>query len=798
MPLGEEGVSPMKYFRLTVFVIFFIFAGCSTSAINNSTLPDNDVSEYDISGLDVSGHPCPETASNRTIIAIGTIELYPNTPVVSGDPSPETLIATFLPDREAAAHWNVTPMLMPPACADCVIIQVLEYKPAQKSVKLKVTLKNPSNFTAYDVRGIAMTNDTGVRLLNADAYTILWDDGGAVTKNPFRGFAYEVPEHIFNPKTVHSNTYDFTYQNLSGLAGAKLIVDASWPWHCLEPWDIRDQSVSGELPWNSSSSVKIECHVEDWQCDWMGVELDLSALGFDKKVTMEGSIGDYWTVIYNQHLVPPGKYRIWFATIDFKTTVRLYDDLYIIVAPSAPAPTGFKIMPGEIFAKASWDVSELDNWITHYCLYKREKGKEYDYDSPILVASEETTYMDEDVLAGHMYFYRLSAFYSPVGEGDLTEEHGGKPFKWGPPVLLSDLEGGPLGGNSMYPEIAIGPDNNAWIAWQYGYVDNFDNNQSPDWNVTDHGLLPGVFDFENQQIAAGPNGTVYLLGLYGGNARPRFIKANPFASIEYDMIVEDKYWGEYDIAVNSSGVVYILYLANLEGYPNSEEVWLRTIDLGGNVSAPTHVSDLGPIGNHKCWSNKLFIDKNDIVHCVWVRGEDYGDPGSYKGMVYRRLENGEWGPEEHVKKEGISGGQAHFSLWVDSIGTVYVARMGCMYYIRNIAGQWSGSFWVSFKSSPPGAGVYDGWMTGDNDNNLLFVISHHWGEVNYVQKYGDDFSCPDYYLTNNHYPVNPDPDALAHWSRIACGPDGLAVVTWMDTVSPSGVWEIYARKQIME
>ena len=771
----------MKFFRLTAFAIFFIFAGCSTSAINNSTLPDNDVL-----GIVVSGHPCPETASNRSILAIGTIQLDTD---VSGHPCPETLTATFLPDREGEKHWDVTPMLMPPACADCVIIQVLEYKPAQKDVKLKVTLKNPSNFTAYDVRGIVMTNDPDVRLLNADAYTTLWDDGGAVTKNPFRPFAYEVPGRIFYPYTVHSHTYDFTYKNLSGLAGAKLVVDASWPGHCLEAWDIREQEVSGDLAPDPASSVLVTCVVKDWQSDWAGVELDLSSLGFPVKIPMNGSGGTFWAFVFNQFSASPGDYRIWFEAIDSKTNMRLYDDLIITVA--AETPSGFKIRPGETFAEASWDWPESSAYVTEYHLFKREKGGEYDYGNPIVMPPTKAVYRDNDVLAGHMYFYKLSAAYE-LGESELTEEHGGKPFKWGPIVQMSDTAN-----ISMYPNVAIGSDGIPWISFSHGVIDNFYDNHSPDWYAPWYSTLGGYIFAP--AMAVDSEEALHLTGKLGGvpGVPLRYMKCTPFVSVEKDFVVVDNFvGGRVGMAIDSKGKIYIVYDAHLPGYSDSRaQIWLVTVDTDDTISEPVLLSESGVVDGkpkYKTYRENIFIDENDVIHCAWYRAGK--EPESYNGAVYRRYKDGKWGLEENVYNYACPAQGINYDFWVETSGRVHLIDFGYRHFIRDIDGSWSGPFYITHHKTVPDV-IYetDGDAAVDIDGNILTVVSFEWGEISFIQKYGDDLSY-EHYITSGH---KAEFGIQAGDCHIATGPDGLAIVTWMDTL-PYGWWEIFARKEIME
>jgi hypothetical protein len=135
-------------------IIFLLIIGCSSAGNNIPVVPASEDESH-------AAAIAADEASHRIILAIGTIQI--DALDVSGHPCPETPSIAFLPDREAATHWDVAPMLMPPACDDCVKIEVLEFKPGQKYVKLKISLKNPSDLTGYDVRGIAVVPSADVR-----------------------------------------------------------------------------------------------------------------------------------------------------------------------------------------------------------------------------------------------------------------------------------------------------------------------------------------------------------------------------------------------------------------------------------------------------------------------------------------------------------------------------------------------------------------------------------------------------------------------------------------------------------
>ena len=741
--------------------------GCSSGGVNSPSEPSTQ-------NFNVSGHPYV-TGSNRSILATGSIRI-----------DTENLSAAFLPNRELAKHWDVTPMLMPPHCNDCVKIEVLQFKPAHKYIKLKISVKNPTDFTGYDVRGIAIVPSDDVRLLNADAYTDLWDDGGAVTRNPFRTFATDWPNHEILPHTGHSRIYEFTYSNFSQLAGGtQLIVDASWPGHCKEAWDIQDQDTSGDLAPNPDASILVTCIVKDWQSDWAGVVLDLSALGFPSKIPMHGGDGVYWVFIFNQFSMPPGDYQIWLEAVDSQTSVRLYDELKISV--TAEAPSNFTLKPGEVFVEASWDWPELSAYVSEYHLYKREKGDEYDYQNPIIVPPDQNIFPDDDVLAGHMYFYKLSIAY-PLAESELTEEHGAKPFKWGPIVQVSDS---PY--TSMWPEIARGWDGSVWACWNFGWVEDLDDLITPDWNVGDYGTtLPG--DPKNPVIGVDGNGYVHILGADDiVSSTLRYIKCDPYDGgvlIDKHIVWEMNSYN-FDMSVGPDNVAHVIYLDNQPGFGTAWQVYHVTVDPDGIVSDPEMVSQ-GIVGDeliYKCWRISVYAGMNGTIHFSW--GKDLiGGPDTW---AYRALTISGWENEEQISP-GFSGG-VEYNLFEDPSGNVYFSENGYFYYFRDENGIWEGM--TIYTTYPIWWEPGGGWVSGDDDGNIFHIWT--WGragEVTYRQHYGTDWSDEHQLTTGHDDPTGNGPKNDE--GRVVADKDGLAVAIWMDTKSPMGSWEIFMCRQIME
>ena len=98
-------------FRITILTFLICLAflcGCSSHDNESPVVPDNEPSvESNI------------LHSNRLMLAAGNIRF-----------DPESMLVEFVPNRNALAHYNGTPLLSPPNCNDCITIELLEYQPA--------------------------------------------------------------------------------------------------------------------------------------------------------------------------------------------------------------------------------------------------------------------------------------------------------------------------------------------------------------------------------------------------------------------------------------------------------------------------------------------------------------------------------------------------------------------------------------------------------------------------------------------------------------------------------------------
>jgi len=260
-----------------------------------------------------------------------------------------------IPIRNQVVHFDITQMIAPPACDDCLTISVLEFKPVKKYIKLKIAVRNPSQLTGYDVRGIALSSVDGFLLVNADSYTDLWDDGGAVSINPFKAFATDQPNRAIAPGTAHAKIYEIDYPTFADLLDTNIIIDASWPGNCKEPYEIgdflQDNSILSE-----GGSTNIQLSIYDWQYNAQDVYLDATPVG-GGIVELEYGQGYEWNgTIETSQYNPPGDYRLLVSASSAGTTLKLFN--YIDLDVVACSPEGNEIWQNASDLSAGSDSGE--------------------------------------------------------------------------------------------------------------------------------------------------------------------------------------------------------------------------------------------------------------------------------------------------------------------------------------------------------------------------------------------------------------------------------------------------------
>ncbi len=279
----------MRFRYLIILILIPIAIGCSRSPIAPDSVPG-------VTGLaqQASGHIC----WGKWSIQI----------------DPENGIASATPMRDSSAHVDVTWFLEPPQCPDCLQIIITGFDPVERIADITMVLRNPTEFTGYDVKAI-ISNYGLKEFLEPDAYADFYTDG--TTWDPYYIFAEDEEDHEFGPDESHAIGFQLRFPPGSS-TNATVTVDASWPGPQDEPWRIGNIIVAGPLQNNNYNHISFTCHVWDHQDDVPFVQCDLRPVGPDNvpmgddSLHMDYKAGDgIWGLSGIVTRADPGEYDIW-------------------------------------------------------------------------------------------------------------------------------------------------------------------------------------------------------------------------------------------------------------------------------------------------------------------------------------------------------------------------------------------------------------------------------------------------------------------------------------------------------
>ena len=165
---------------ITIVVIFLFLTGCSGSGVT-PLIPDPPA-QPEIITAD------KETESQHNLWGFWTIRF-----------DPTSLKLEVEPLRNPEFHIDITDMILPPACDNCLEVTLNSFDPDTGMLIFFITLRNPFPITGHDVRGIIFTDDVGHLLTNGDDWTGLHDIPGGHGINPFKGFYGLYGESEFGP-----------------------------------------------------------------------------------------------------------------------------------------------------------------------------------------------------------------------------------------------------------------------------------------------------------------------------------------------------------------------------------------------------------------------------------------------------------------------------------------------------------------------------------------------------------------------------------------------------------------------
>lgn len=288
---------------------------------------------------------------------------------------------TIEPARHIEVHFNVTHMLLPPECDDCIVIGFNSYSPVTNILDIDVTLINQGNVGAHDVRGIIYTNDYGHTLVNADDWTRLFDIPGGMEINPFKAFAKNIPFRTFYTWASHMENFQIHTPSPPQFHSITFAVDVSWPGTCKEPYSI--ENFSQTTLFNTYGSKADLCiDVLDWGDNVSSVAIEAPDIIGDLPVQFEHSTEPTWHLeLTSLNALEPGIYS---ALIKADSTdsgsLELFDFVEIDVVENpnqidVTSPDGGEEWPGGSVQTISWDwvgdITEvrieysIDDFINH-------------------------------------------------------------------------------------------------------------------------------------------------------------------------------------------------------------------------------------------------------------------------------------------------------------------------------------------------------------------------------------------------------------------------------------------------
>ncbi len=310
----KETAELLRIYRpgFIILCLTLLIYGCSSSGFDSSLLPAQEE------------NPVLSKEMQSARVLLGVWDLYL-------DLSTNSVKVEFI--RNGSIHVNVTQMVQPPQCMDCLTIVVNSFNPSTRVMDIDVGLRNPTGISGYDVRGIMFTNDLGHKLGNGDEWTAYFDIPGGDVINPFKAYAKDQPEREFAGFAQYTENYLVHIPDNPQYSAIKYAVDACWPGHCKEPYEITGFSQTTINDSIGASGV-VEIIVHDWQDDVDSVKLGVYEItGEDFIDFTNAGEGKWLLTLTNSQGAKAGEYtgKI-VATSANSGDMALYDSVVIEIS----------------------------------------------------------------------------------------------------------------------------------------------------------------------------------------------------------------------------------------------------------------------------------------------------------------------------------------------------------------------------------------------------------------------------------------------------------------------------------
>ncbi len=708
-------------FAIIMMVVVFTL-GCSGASNDPTTIPDTITPQLN-----------PGDTGNNHLLW-GVWDIYFDT---------ANLDAVAIPVREPQGHFDITQMLMPPSCLDCLKLKTNSFNPGTGILDVDVTIKNPSQLNAYDVRGIMFTTDEGHLIVNPDNWTSLHDVPGGYDINPFRAYAKGEPARVFGPGSVETENFQIQVPKPPQFQKIRYCVDVSWPGNCKEPYSIFDFT-QGTITNEIGSHAMVGVNVADWQDDVSSVRLYAQDVTGQEYVELANTSGDVWQVdLTNTTGAGPG---------DLQIVIEAKSDVPINLALSEIAMLTITEAPSNGWARA-WGGGGSD--VPH--------GVAVDADGNIYVDGEFSLTTDfdpgpgEDLHTSEIGYASFLCKYDPGGG-----------YQW---VRTWGETGGGISA------LGIAVDNNGYIYvtghWDgtidfdpgpgveehtfEGYQDAFLSKFDYDGNFIWVRVWGGDYNDHGYGVATDDNGNIYVTGIFkdlvdfdpgpgeeehgADSGKDVFLsKFNQDGDFQWA-----RTWGGSDddigwrVCVDDSGNPYVAgdfrYTVDFDTGPGVDE---HSSASGSKDNG--FISKFNPSGDYQ-WARTWGGDDENHAYDIATDGSSY----VYAGGVYwgwvdfdpgtgEDLHTSSGGSELYLTKFNLDG-DYQFVLafggpkaeWISSLA---VDNLGDIYF---------GGWFADTVDFDPGPGVDEHTAQGSLENFICKFTSsgshvwcESWGGVNSV------------------------------------------------------------------
>lgn len=336
-----------KFFLIPITLLFVI--SCS----GNSTDPITPINSPESPSMAQSAE------TSRILLGMFGIEI-----------DAETLTATPVPMRNAEGHRNITWLLTPPECDDCIDITVNDIDWINHVLDVDMTIRNPHWADVYDVRAIVYDTGDGYLLTNWEGWSLQWDKPGGDNINPFRAYAKSEPQRIFESDEKHAENFIISFPDPPGGWEISFAIDCSWPDNCEEPYLIDNYQQIGTLYNYIGSSCKFEIDVYDWEDNVNQVFMQFALINGEAFEMFTHKGGNTWecTLVNNQGLAAPGEYLIRFMANSDPHLKAMFNKFVVTITEAVPdgiteiTPPDLNFSPHGIFVdgKAVWVTGNVN------------------------------------------------------------------------------------------------------------------------------------------------------------------------------------------------------------------------------------------------------------------------------------------------------------------------------------------------------------------------------------------------------------------------------------------------------